>query len=46
MSDEITVEAERIGPKVTPDQEVPMVRQERWEDAQDGRLVPIIGTAR
>jgi hypothetical protein len=40
------VEAERNGPKVTPDQEVPMVRQERWEDAQDGRLVPILGTAR
>src|SRR5713101_6470415 len=32
MSLEIAVEAGRIGPKATPHEEVPMVRQERWEE--------------
>jgi len=32
MSREITVEAGSIGPKATPHEEVPMVRQERWEE--------------
>jgi transposase len=32
MSMEITVGTRTIGPEVTPHQEVPMVRQERWEE--------------
>ena len=32
MSREIESEAGTIGPEVTPSQEVPMVRQERWEE--------------
>src|SRR5882762_7504062 len=32
MSLEIAVETGSIGPEVTPHQEVPMVRQERWEE--------------
>ena len=32
MSFEIAVKAGSIGPKATPHEEVPMVRQERWEE--------------
>jgi hypothetical protein len=33
MSTEIERVIETIGPKVSPTEEVPMVRQERWEGA-------------
>src|SRR2546428_8351781 len=49
MSIEIAVETGSIGPEVSPHQEVPMVRQERWEEIRRlwvGERVPVAEIAR
>ena len=49
MSHEIAVQAGSLGPAVTPHQEVPMVRQERWEEirrSSSRERVPVVEIAR